>query len=230
MAKKNSQQDAEVIIDVEQSISKVEAYFNENQKSITAIIIGLFVIVGGYFAYAKFYQEPRENEALVEIFPAQRYFESDSLRLAVNGDGLNLGFVDVADQYSGTKTGNLASYYAGICYLNMGDYQNAIQYLDDFNSSDPILSVIAKGSIGDAFMEIDQPKEALDYYKAAVSGKENSLVVPFYLKKAAVLAENQGEWKDALNYFGRLKSDFSESQYAIEVDKYIARIETKSGK
>lgn len=228
MAKKNTQED-EVLIDVEQSISKIETYLNENQKSITAIVIALFVIVGGYFAYTKLYQEPREQEAQEDIFAAQQYFEQDSLRLAVDGDGRSSGFVYVADQYSGTKAGNLANYYAGICYLNLGEFQDAITYLDDFSSNDPILSVIAKGSIGDAFIEIDQPKEALEYYNSAVNGKDNSLAVPFYLKKAAILAESQGEFKKALAYFKRLKSDFKDSQHSVDVEKYISRVEVKLG-
>lgn len=224
---KKKEQDNEVLVDVGQSLTRIEKYFEENRKSITVIVVGLFVIVGGYFAYLKLYQEPRESEAQEEIFFAQKYFEQDSLRLAVQGDGQNLGFVDVADEYSGTKAGNLANYYAGISYLNLGEYENAISYLDNFESDDPILSVIAEGAIGDAFMELGQPKEALEYYSSAVSGKENDLVVPFYLKKAAVVAVEQGEYKKALDFYTRIKNEFSESGEAVDIEKYIAYVETK---
>ncbi len=224
--KKNHEED-EVLVDVGQSLSKVEHFFEDNRKSITVIMVALFAIVGGYFAYLYMYQTPRENEAQEYIYTAQRYFEEDSLKLALNGDGTNYGFLDVADEYSGTKAGNLANYYAGVSYLNLGEYQNAIKYLDKFDSDDEVLSIVAKGAIGDAFMELDQPKEALDYYKRAVSGEENSFVVPFYLKKAGMVAEGQGDLKDAQKYFTRIKKEFKDSQEAADIDKYIARVEAK---
>ncbi|HCQ16337.1 MAG TPA: hypothetical protein DIU20_08755, partial [Cryomorphaceae bacterium] len=172
-------------------------------------------------------QEPRENEALEEIYTAQSYFEQDSLQLALNGDGQHLGFIDVAAEYSGTKAGNLANYYAGISYLNTGKYEDAIEYLDDFESDDPVFSVIATGSIGDAFLELGQPQEALDYYDRAVSGESNNLVVPFYLKKAGILAEEQGDLKKSKEYFTRIQKDFKDSQQAADIEKFIARVEAK---
>ena len=226
MAKKNNQEE-DVILDVGQSLTRIEKYMEENRKSITFIVGGLFVIVAGYFAYLKLYQEPRENEALEEIYTAQNYFEQDSLQLALNGDGQHLGFIDVAAEYSGTKAGNLANYYAGISYLNTGKYEDAIEYLDDFESDDPVFSVIATGSIGDAFLELGQPQEALDYYDRAVSGESNNLVVPFYLKKAGILAEEQGDLKKSKEYFTRIQKDFKDSQQAADIEKFIARVEAK---
>lgn len=226
MAKKKNQEE-EVIVDVGQSLTTIEKYFEENRKSITFIVVGLFLIVGGYFAYLKLYQEPRELEAKEEIYTAQQYFEQDSLQLALNGDGQHLGFIDVADNYSGTKAGNLANYYAGISYLNSGQFESAIEYLDNFEADDPILSVIAEGSIGDAFLELGQPEEALEYYENAVSGEENSLVVPFYLQKAAILAEEQGKLEKAKKYFTRIKDDFKDSRQGSDIEKFIARVEAK---
>ncbi len=226
MAKKNKQEE-EVLVDVQESLSKIEKYLEENRKSLTVIVGGILAIVVGYFAVDIFYQQPRELEGQVGIYKAQQYFESDSMSLALNGNGLDMGFVEVADKYSGTKAGNLANYYAGICALNLGQYQEAIAYFDDFSSNDPILSVIATGSIGDAFMEINQPKEALEYYSKAVNGEENNLVVPFYLKKAGILAESEGQLDQALKFYTRLKKEFKDSREALDADKYIARIETK---
>lgn len=227
MAKQKKNQEDEVLVDVGQSLSKVEHFFEENRKSITVIMVALFAIVGGYFAYLYLYQQPRETEAQEYIYTAQRYFEQDSLRLALEGDGSAYGFLDIADEYSGTKAGNLANYYAGVSYLNMGQYENAIEYLDKFDGDDAILSVIATGAIGDAFLELDQPKEALDYYKRAVSGAENTFVVPVYLKKAGLVAEEQGDLKSAQKYFTRIKKEFKDSQEASDIEKYIARVEAK---
>ncbi len=229
MAKQNKNTaDDEVLVDVTQSITKAEKFFEENRKSITVIAVALFAIVGGYFAYLYFYLQPREEEAQQEIFWAQQYFEQDSLKLAINGDGAHYGFLDIAADYSGTKAGNLANYYAGICYLNLGEFDNAIALLDEFDSNDPILSVIAEGAIGDAFLELNQPKEALDYYKRAVSGQDNEFIVPFYLLKAGLLAELNGDNKEALNFYERIKKEFPDSKEASDIDKYIARVEIKN--
>lgn len=228
MAKqKKNQEEDEVLIDVGQSLSKVELFFEENRKSLTIIGTALFVLVGAYFAYLNFYQLPREAEAQESVFEAQRYFEQDSLKLALNGDGSSYGFIDIADEYSGTKAGNLSNYYAGICYLNLGEFTNAIEYLDKFSSDDAVLGIIAQGAIGDAFMENGQPKEALEYYNKAVSGEKNSFVVPFYLKKAGMTAESQGDLDKALKYFTRIKKEFKDSQEASDVDRYITRVEAK---
>lgn len=228
MAKQNKNTaDEEVLVDVTQGITKAERFFEENRKSITVIAGSLFLIVGGYFAYLYFYLQPREQEAQQEIFWAQQYFEQDSLNLALMGDGAHYGFLDIAADYSGTKAGNLANYYAGICYLNQGEFNNAIALLDEFDGNDPILSVVAEGAIGDAFLELDQPKEALDYYKRAVSGQKNSFIVPFYLLKAGMLAEQNGNTKAALGFYNRIKKEFPKSREATEIDKYIARVEVQ---
>lgn len=226
MAKKNKQDD-EVLIDVTQSISKVEKFFEDNGKALSAAAIGLFVVVGGYIAFLKFYQEPRELDAQNEIYHAQQLFEADSLKQAVEGFAGKAGFLTVAANYSGTKAGEMANYYAGISYLRLGEYENAIHLLDDFSTNDPILGVIAKGSIGDAFLELDQKEEAMDYYKKATSFNSNDFVVPFYLLKAGMLAETMDKNEDALDFYQTIKGDFPDARQAADIDRYIARVNAK---
>ncbi|MGK0406371.1 MAG: tetratricopeptide (TPR) repeat protein [Roseivirga sp.] len=226
MAKKNKQDD-EVLIDVTQSISKVEKFFEDNGKALSAAAIGLFVVVGGYIAFLKFYQEPRELDAQNEIYHAQQLFEADSLKQAVEGFAGKAGFLTVAADYSGTKAGEMANYYAGISYLRLGEYENAIRLLDDFSTNDPILGVIAEGSIGDAFLELDQKEEAMDYYKKATSFNSNDFVVPFYLLKAGMLAETMDKNEDALDFYQTIKGDFPDARQAADIDRYIARVNAK---
>ncbi len=226
MAKKKNQED-EVLLDVSQSISKVEKFFEENGRNITIALIGIFVVVGGYIGFIKFYQEPLEEEAQTEIYHAQHWFEVDSFQQAVNGMGDKLGFLDIAADYSGTNAGNLANYYAGISYLRLGEYENAIRLLDEFHTNDPVLSVIAVGSIGDAFLELGQNAEALEYYSKAAKINSNNFVVPFYLLKAGLTAEIMGENAKALEYFQRIKSEFPDSRQGLDIDRYIGRIEAK---
>jgi tetratricopeptide (TPR) repeat protein len=230
MAKKHVVKDqaTEVFENVEQRLTKAELFFENNRKPL---LIGVGVILGVamlYYGYKQFIQGPQEAEAQEMIFRAQKYLEQDSLKLALNGDGQNLGFLEVAEEYSWTKTGNLANYYAGICYLNMGQFEDAITYLDKFNGDDVMLSVISKGAIGDAFLELGQPEEALEYYSKAAKVNENEFVVPMYLMKAGQTAELINDFKKALTFYKRIQSDFPESREAAEIEKDIAYAEAKA--
>ena len=126
--------------------SNAERYIDENQKSLSIIIIAIVCIVGGFFAYKKLYVAPKELEAQSDMYVAEQYFRKDSLNKAINGDGNYLGFLDIIDEYSVTPSGNLANYYLGICYLKLGNYQNAIEYLTAYDSDDEMVSSIARGA------------------------------------------------------------------------------------
>ena len=230
MAKKHEVKDqaTEVFENVEQSLTKAELFFENNRNPL---LIGAGVVLGIamlFYGYKQFIQGPQEAEAQEMIFRAQKYLEQDSLNLALNGDGQNLGFLEVAEEYSWTKTGDLANYYAGVCYLNLGKFEDAILYLDKFDGDDEMLSVISKGAIGDAFLELGQPEEALDYYSKAANVNNNEFVVPMYLMKAAQTAELINDFKKALNFYKRIQSDFPESREAAEIEKNIAFAEAKA--
>jgi len=133
--------------------------------------------------------------------------------------------LDIASEYSGTPAGNLAHYYAGMAYLNLKDYANAIAYLEDFSSDDIMLSAIAKGGIGDAFAQLNQPKDALEYYEKAVAVSDNEFTAPLYLFKAGKIAMTLGDNKKALKYFNRIKDEFSASTEAKNIDEFIGKAE-----
>ncbi|GCD78902.1 tetratricopeptide repeat protein [Schleiferia thermophila] len=227
MSKKETEQKEEVIIDVAASLTKAEAFVENNKKIITYVVAGVLVLVAGYFGFTKLYLEPLEREAQLELFKAQENLDRDSLRLALNGDGVSMGFLEIAEEYSWTKAGNLSRYYAGVCYLQLGEYEDAIRQMDKFSTSDPVFKVLTNGVIADAFLELNQPKEALEYYNKAVNASDNEFVVPFYLKKAGMLAEEQGKLKEARRYFERLKNEFPKSQHALDAEKFLARIDAK---
>lgn len=230
MAKKQEVKDqaTEVFENVEQSLTKAELFFENNRNPIligVGVILGIALLIYGY---KQFIQGPQEEEAQEMVFRAQKYLEQDSLKLALNGDGQNLGFLEIAEEYSWTKTGDLANYYAGICYLNLGQFEDAITYLDKFSGNDEILSVIAKGAIGDAFLELGQPEEALEYYTKASSVNNNEFVIPMYLMKAAQTAEMLNDYKKALTFYKSIQADFPESREAADIEKNISYAETKA--
>ena len=213
------------IVDVVEVYSKTDRYIEENQKSISIIVAAIVLIVGGYFAYKKLYVEPLDIEARSQMYVAEQYFEKDSLDLAINGDGNYLGFLDIIDEYSVTPSGNLAHYYLGICYLRKGQYEDAIDHLSEFDSDDEIVSSVAAGAIGDAYMELGKTKDAVSYYLRAANDKENQFTTPIYLMKAALAYEDLGNYKKAVGLYEQIKDDYPDTKEGGEVDKYLARAE-----
>jgi len=228
---------AEVFNTLDQGASRTEEWVAKNQKYIF-IIVGLAAaIILGYLGYNKFIQEPKESEAMNEMFTAQQYFDQavtntvqkDSLfNLSLNGGEGKYGMLDVISQYGGTNAGNLANYYAGMAYLNMKDYQNAITFLSDFSGNDEVLGPMATGGIGDSFVQLNQKEDALGYYVKAAKMTTNSYTTPMYLYKAGIIALELGQNAKALQYFNRIKDEFSTSTEASNIDVFIGKAEAAS--
>jgi tetratricopeptide (TPR) repeat protein len=224
MSKKEQE---EVIVDVEEVYSKTEKYIEENKNSLSIIIGAVLVVVAGYFGYKYMYVEPLEQEAQEQIWKAEQYFEQDSFRLALNGDGNYFGFLQIADNYSVTKTGNLANYYAGICYLRLGDYNNAIEYLKNFDSDDALVAPIASGAIGDAYMELGNTQEAIDFYLKAANQSKNNFTSPVYYMKAALAYETLKDYKNSADIYEILIKEFTDTKEGRMAVKYLARAKAK---
>ena len=220
---------AEVFSKLDETASKTEDWVAKNQKIIIGVVGAITLITVGYFAYQKFIATPKEEDAANEMFVAQSNFDkatngvaSDSLyKLALNGSEGKFGFVKIADEYSGTAAGNLANYYAGIAYLNTGKYDEAITSLGKFSSDDVMLSALAKGAIGDAYSQKNQPKEALENYIKAAESNKNDFTTPRFLMKAGKVALALGNKEDALKYFTDIKENYENSPEAATVDGLI---------
>ena len=226
MAKKRNKTDDQ-FAQIEETLSKTEQYIEDNQKSLMIIVGAIVVIIALFIGYQKLYIAPMEKEAQADMFMAELYFQKDSFNLALNGDGQYLGFLDIADEYSSTKPGKLANYYAGLSYLNTGDFENAIEYLDDFSSDDIILSSLALGCIGDAYMELEDADNALSYYEDAASYTDNEFTTPRYMLKQAMIHESNGDYADALALYREIEADYKSSREGNGIEKYIARAENR---
>ena len=222
MAKQTDKTDKQ-FAQIEETLSRTEQYIEDNQKSLVVIVGGIIVIIALYLSFTNFYLEPLEEEAHADMYMAEMYFEKDSFNLALNGDGQFLGFLDVSNEYNLTNAGNLANYYAGLCYLHTAQYEEAIEYLSDFSSDDIILSTLAFGCIGDAYLELEENSKALKYYEKAVENNDNEFTTPRYLMKQANILEMNEEFEDALEIYNQIKEDYSKSQIAQDIDKYIVR-------
>jgi tetratricopeptide (TPR) repeat protein len=220
---------AEVFSTLDATASKTEDFVAKNQRTIIGVVGAIALMTVGYLAYQKFVAAPKEDDAANQMFVAQQNFDkatqgvaSDSLyKLSLNGSEGKWGFVKIADEYSGTDAGNLANYYAGVAYLNTGKYAEAIEYLGKFKSEDMILSAMAKGAIGDAYSQKNQPKEALENYLKAAESNKNDFTTPRFLLKAGKTALSLGNKEEALKYFTDIKDNFEASPEAASIDGLI---------
>lgn len=227
---------AGVFSKLDEGASKTEEWFERNQKYIFGLLAAIALVTVGYLLYNKYVAEPKQDEAANVMFDAQQFFkqatdaktpaEADSLyKLALNGSGKQVGFLKIADEYSGTDAGNLAHYYAGMALLNTGKFADAIKQLEDFSSKDMMLKPLAIGAIGDANAELNKPKEALEFYVKASETNKNELTTPRFLLKAGQTAMSLGNKADALKYFTEIKEKYETSPDAQGIDGYIGMVQ-----
>ncbi|MCC7232710.1 MAG: tetratricopeptide repeat protein [Bacteroidia bacterium] len=209
--------------DVSEALGRTEHFVNQNKKSLGIIIGALIVAIGGYLFYQNVYVSGKEKEAQVLLFHAEQYMDKDSLKLAINGDGNNPGFEEIASEYGMAPSGNLSKYYLGMAYLHSHDYEKAIEALKSYNAKDHITGAIVLGAIGDALMELKETDEAISYYKKAAQENANNYTSPLMMMKWAGALESAGKYMDASGVYEQLKKDYPGTNEAAQADKYIAR-------
>ena len=217
----------ERIVAVEEAFGKTEQFIEKNQTIILIVIGVIIVVVLGFFGFKRFYLAPREKEAQGQMFMAQKYFEQDSLKKALNGDGQYLGFLAVIDEYGMTKTSNLAHYYAGICFLKLGKFDDAITQLKKFSASDKVIAPLAKGGLGDAYVETNEINKGIDCYIEAAGMAKNEFLSPVFYMKAAMGYTELNDYENALKMYKKIKDDYPRSNEGREIDKYISFAEGK---
>ena len=206
-------------------------YFNRHRTLFTWVFGGLIVVILGFIAYNQLYLQPLEKDGQVAIFKAQRLFEDDSLRMALNGvPRKNItGMTEVADNYGGSKAGKLAHYYIGMALLRQGKYEDAIDELKQFKAGDKIIMPLALGGIGDAYVQLKNYDDAVDYYMKAAKDDDNEFTAPHFYKKAGLVYEKIGEYKKAKDVYQTIKDKYKTSHEGTDIDKYIARAGEKEG-
>lgn len=229
MAEKDQNQGIDSI-EINETINKAEGYISENKKSISIIVGAVLVVILGYFGYTNLIVKPQEENAIREMFMAERYFQMDSVNLAINGDGQFMGFQEIIDNYGSSSSANRAHYYLGMCYMKKGEWDNAIEYLSGYDAEDDVTGALALGAIGDANLEKGNNEEALNYYMKAVDWDKNQFTAAIFLLKAATVKEIQNDYKGATDLYERIKKDYPQSTEARDVDRYIARASQLSAK
>ena len=221
---------AGVLNTLEETASKSEQWIEKNSKPLFTALVAVVVVFLSFLGYTKYISEPNELEAANELaFPRKFYDQASKagsgidslLTLGLEGADGNYGFLDIASAYSGTSAGNLANYYAGVSYLEMKQYDKAIEYLENFDSEDEMLGPVALGAVGDAFADIDQGQQALEYYEKAAAKKKNGFTAPLYLYKAGMTAMGLERFGKAATLFTKIKENYPTSEQAKDVEKFI---------
>jgi tetratricopeptide (TPR) repeat protein len=223
MAKNKKDVNPPTISSVEETLSRTEHYLEENYKTLL-IGLGVIVLLVGLIWLGRLYFNKRNTEAQSQMFQAEKYLELDSLKLALNGDGNYLGFLDIAKDYKFTNSGNLAKYSAGICYLHLGNYKEAIDYLNKYSKKDKVIGSMALGATGDAYVELGDLDKGVSKYVEAADFAKNSFNTPLFLMKAGQIYELQQKFAEALKMYERIKLEYPESTEGTTIDKYIARV------
>jgi tetratricopeptide (TPR) repeat protein len=206
-------------------VAEIRDTWERYGKQASYVLIAIVVRVGGYIGYRKWVAEPNEKQALSAMFRAEQYYQLDSARLALNGDNLNYGFLKVIARYGGTKAANLASFYAGSCYMKLGDFNNAVKYLKDFSTSVEIIQERDYGLLADAYSELNRKEEAAEQYKkAGTYFEKDELFSPEYLFRSGYLYESMGKTQDAITLYKMIKDKDPQSVRGREIDKYLARL------
>lgn len=221
-AEKNSQDSLKTI---ETSMTKIEMFIEKNRKIFIYTIGAMIILVGGFIAYKHLVVAPRETKAQNLLWHAERQFAIDSFAVALNGNESIIGFAEIADEYSGTATGNLAQYYAGISSLRIGEYEQALSYLSEYENDDEGTTALAMGAMGDAHSELGNLDKAVDLYIKAANKINNEALSPRFLIKAGKVYEKLGQKDKARAAYSEIKTKFSSAPEAELVEKYLIRVQ-----
>ena len=240
MAKQNFDQTEENLANLEEAVGRTEKFVENNKKNMSYGVLALFAIVILYMGFQKYVSKPAEEAAYNSIWQAEQLFGNDKFEEALNGTGDIVGFLSIIEDYGSTTSGNLAQYYAGVCYMNIAksdtsgnanvNFEEAIDYLSAFDSEDINIKAMSIGAIGDCMMELGDKQGAAAKYVAAAEYKDNDLLSPMFLKKAGMTYSLLGDHNKALTLFTKIKTDYFRSNEYNEVKKYIARENSFLGK
>ena len=209
-------------LNVEDALTQSEAFLIKYQKAIIGAVAAVIIIVAGVILYKNYYAEPREEKAQAALFKGQEYFEQDAYETALNGDSIGyIGFLKVADKFSGTKAANLAKAYAGICYQHLGKYEEALKALDSFDGNDQMVAPAIEGAIGNCYAQLGQLDKAASALLKAADRADNTTLSPIFLLQAGEILVKQGKADDAVKAYTKIKDKYFQSYQAMDIDKYI---------
>ncbi|MDR1671134.1 MAG: tetratricopeptide repeat protein [Alistipes sp.] len=216
---------------IENALGKTELWFEQNWKTLAICIAAVLVVAAGVYAYEGLYKVPRGKKAADAMFVAEQLFIAEDFSTALNGDGTNLGFVDVATTYGGTREGRLAAHYAGVCYLKAGELDSALEYLGKYRAvrgvPGQVINAQNEGLKGDVYVQKGDHAAAVTHFRRAVDAADNILTTPLYLKKLGLALEATGDYSAATAAYRRVADDYPSSLEARDIEKFASAAEQK---
>ena len=215
-------------LNVEDALTQSEAFLIKYKNAIIGGVVAVIIIIAGFIMYKNLYAEPREEKAQAALFKGQEYFEQDAFEQALNGDSIGYkGFLKVADEFSGTAAGNLANAYAGVCYAQLGKYEEAVKYLNKFSADDQLVSPALLGTMGNCYAQAGQLDKAAATLMKAADKADSQALSPIYLIQAGQIYEKLGKNSEAVNAYTLIKNKYFNSYQSMDIDKYIERASIK---
>jgi len=225
--KKNVKKTDKNLEGIEHALTRSEQFIEDNQKILTYILGGLIVVLLIIIGGNRYYLKPLNERAAADMFYAERFFEQDSFNLALNGYGTYPGFLNVMEDYKISKSAKLSKYYAGVCYHQLGNQEEAISLLNKFKTDDLLVGAAKYSTLGDSYVELGELEKAVTAYKTGIDKYENNFSSPIILKKLGIVYEALGQLEDARATYKTIESTYPESPEGNEIKKYIGRVESK---
>lgn len=223
MAKQEIKQ--EQVLNVEEAVSRSEAFINKNKKTIVGIVCAIVILIAGSVLLTTQYIRPREQKAAEALFAGERYFQNGDYETALNGDQNEYaGFEAVINEFGGTKAGKLAKAYAGISLAKLGRHEEAIPYLKSFKGDDVMVAPSVLAALGNCYAQMGNEAQAAATLIKAAKKADNNLLSPAYLIQAGQIYEKLGKNSDALNAYQEVKDKYYGSTQAMDIDRYIERV------
>ncbi len=226
-----AQTEANPEVKIENALGKTEEWFEKNWKTLAIVLAAVLVVAAGVYAYEGLYKIPRGKKAADAMFVAEQLFIAEDYTTALNGDGTNLGFLDVVASYGGTSEGRLAAHYAGICYLKTGELDSALEYLGKYRAVRGVPGAIVnaenEGLKGDVYVQKGEYATAVSHFRKAVDAADNILTTPMYLKKLGLALEAAGDYAGAVDAYKRVSENYPASFEARDIEKFASAAEQK---
>lgn len=221
MAKKEQKIEEPIALDVQ--LNKSGAFIEKNWKKIAVILGAIIVAVTGFYIYKNLMAD-KEIEAQKAIAVAQVAFAQEQYDQALNGDGNSKGFIKIIDEYSGTKTANIAKLYAGLSYAKIDSVSEAIKFLEDFSTQDDnIVSPAAIAALGNLYIQKGDNEKGIKTLIEAANKANNDAVSPVFLLQAGQVYESMNQNDKAVELYNKIKTVYYRSPISQDIDKYIER-------
>ncbi len=215
---------------IDEALSSSERFLEKNQKTILIVLAAIVLVVGAIIAFNYLYKNPRNEKAQAAIYKGEQYFQNQEDSIAIFGNGNDyIGFENIINDFSGTKTADLARAYAGISYSRMGNNEKAIEHLNKFNGGDLLITPAVEGALGDVYMNMGNTDKAISHFNNAAKKADDQMLSPIFYKKAGLAYLNAKNYDKAIETFTTIKDKYINSPEAQEADKFIQAAQIQKG-